>query len=81
MLFAVLTGAYWNIALGNADLANSLQFVAGMFGLLASGAGWWIFFAQMLSSVDFPLQIPVGDISHMIAPASARAEAKEKYSA
>ncbi len=81
MLFAVLTGAYWNTAIGSTDLAKTQEFVAGGFGILAVSAGWWIFFAQMLASVDFPLQLPVGDISHLITPHSARIKAKEQFSA
>ena len=41
-------------------------------------AGWWIFFAQMLASVDFPVQIPVFDISHLLKPGSAKVSNKEK---
>lgn len=79
MVFLLLTGSYWSLASGNMDMANSLQVVAGAFGLMAVAAGWWIFFAQMLASVDFPIQIPVGDISHMIKPLSARQAKKEGY--
>lgn len=47
-----------------------------------SMAGWWIFLAQMLASVDFPVQIPVFDISHIIKPASAKLKEKdEQYNA
>lgn len=57
-----------------------------MEGLLESG--WlimeyfrWIFFAQMLVSVDFPIEMPVGDISHVIRGASERKKVKEQFSA
>lgn len=43
--------------------------------------GRWIFFAQMLASVDFPFQIPVGDISHLIRSGTERAQDKERFSA
>jgi len=65
------------LALGNKVMAAKLQVAAGAFGFLATLAGWWIFFAQMLASVDFPLQIPVGDISHLIKPLTERTAAKE----
>lgn len=29
-------------------------------------AGWYIFLALLLASVDFPIQIPVGDLSTII---------------
>jgi len=40
-------------------------------------AGWWIFFAIMLASLDFPFSIPVGDLSHIIRGASEKKKAKE----
>ena len=79
MTFVVLTGSYWHLALGNAEMAQKLQVAAGAFGFLAVMAGWWIFFAQMLTSVDFPFEIPVGDISHLIKPLSEIKAAKERY--
>ena len=79
MVFVLLTGSYWNSAINNMDMANRLQIVAGAFGFMAVMAGWWIFFAQMLASVDFPIQIPVGDISHLIKPLSAQQAKKEGY--
>ena len=79
MVFVLLAGSYWNLASGNAEMANTLQVVSGAFGLVAVAAGWWIFLAQMLASVDFPIQLPVGDISHLIKPLSARQAKKEGY--
>lgn len=79
MVFVLLTGSYWSLAANDIDTANKLQVVAGAFGLMAVLAGWWIFFAQMLASVDFPIEIPVGDISHLIKPLSARQAKKEGY--
>ena len=79
MTFVVLTGSYWHLAQGNFDLAQKLQVASGAFGFLAVMAGWWIFFAQMLASVDFPFEIPVGDISHFIKPLSEVKAAKSKY--
>lgn len=81
MTFVVLAGSYWQFALGNLVMAQKLQVAAGAFGFVATLAGWWIFFAQMLASVDFPIQIPVGDISHLITPLSERVKQKERYSA
>ena len=81
LTFVVLTGAYWQVAQGNMLFAHKLQVAAGAFGFMAVTAGWWIFFAQMLASVDFPIQIPVGDISHLITPMSERTKQHEKYSA
>lgn len=81
MTFVVLAGSYWQLASGNGAIAQKLQVAAGAFGFMATIAGWWIFFAQMLASVDFPFQIPVGDISHLITPMSERIKQKERFSA
>lgn len=81
MTFVILTGSYWEIALDHASAAGKLQIASGAFAFLACLAGWWIFFAQMLASVDFPFQIPVGDISHLIRSGTERAQDKERFSA
>lgn len=81
LTFVVLTASYWHLAAGHADMAQKLQVAAGAFGFMAVMAGWWIFFAQMLASVDFPFQLPVGDISHLITAGSERVKQKERFSA
>jgi len=84
LAFSLLAGAYWQNAngIGNADpsalaLAGRLQKAAGACVFVTSMAGWWIFFAIMLAALDFPFQIPVGDLSTLIKGASERQKAKE----
>ncbi|MCJ1368152.1 hypothetical protein MMC16_007293 [Acarospora aff. strigata] len=79
--FSLLAGTYWHLALGNAAFAGKLQVAAGAVCFVTCMAGWWIFLAQMLAAVDFPIQIPVGDISHLIPGASSRMAKQEEYSA
>ncbi|KAK4548213.1 hypothetical protein LTR36_010082 [Oleoguttula mirabilis] len=79
--FGCLAGAYWQIALGNAPYATTLLLVAGALTFITDMCGWWIFFAILLASLDFPFQLPVGDLSHIIKGASEKAKAKEDYSA
>ena len=81
LTFVVLTASYWHLALGHSEMAAKLQVAAGAFGFMAVMAGWWIFFAQMLASVDFPFEIPVGDISRLITPMSERRKGKGGFSA
>lgn len=45
-------------------------------GFVSSAGAWWILAAQILASVDFPLQLPVGDLSHIIKGASDKKSAK-----
>ncbi|KAE9363150.1 hypothetical protein N431DRAFT_357090 [Stipitochalara longipes BDJ] len=83
--FGLLSGAYWQIANALGDggdpatlaLAHRLQVAAGAFTFVTSMAGWWIFFAIMLAALDFPFQIPVGDLSTMIKGYSEKQKAKE----
>jgi len=75
--FGLLTGAYWNIALGNAEFAGKLIVGAGAATFVTSAAGWWIFVAILLASVDFPFSLPVGDLSTTIRGASDRKAAKD----
>ena len=83
--FGLLAGAYWqeaNAFANNNDpstlaLAGRLQKAAGAFTFVTSMAGWWIFFAIMLAALDFPFQIPVGDLSTMIKGYSEKQKAKD----
>ncbi|MCJ1225482.1 hypothetical protein MMC12_002131 [Toensbergia leucococca] len=81
-VFCLLAGVYWTLALGKDwdATAGRLQVAAGAFSFICVMAGWWIFLAQMLACVDFPIQLPVGDISHLIKGASVRMAEKEQYS-
>lgn len=40
MTFVILTGSYWEIALGHASVAAKLQIASGAFAFLACLAGW-----------------------------------------
>jgi len=84
LAFSLLAAAYWYNAhaIGSGDasaaaLAGRLQIAAGACTFVTSMAGWWIFFAIMLAALDFPFQIPVGDLSTLIKGASEKAKAKE----
>jgi hypothetical protein len=45
---------------------------AGACAFVTSLSGWWILFAIMLAVLDFPFQIPVGDLSRLIRGGSER---------
>ncbi|KAL8798125.1 MAG: hypothetical protein Q9182_006932 [Xanthomendoza sp. 2 TL-2023] len=76
--FGCLAGAYFNLALvyanptnlAAATRASRCVVAGGAFTFVTSLAGWWIFLAIMLASLDFPVQIPVGDLSTLIKGAS-----------
>ncbi|KAI9813433.1 MAG: hypothetical protein M1827_004108 [Pycnora praestabilis] len=43
----------------------SVYMATGAFGFAAAAGAWEILFALIFASVDFPLQLPVGDLSHI----------------
>ncbi|KAL1874885.1 hypothetical protein Daus18300_003426 [Diaporthe australafricana] len=71
LTFAFLTVAYWLLAedfTGNASTANDFVIAGGASAFVCCAAGWWILFAIVLESVDFPFQLPVGDLSRLVKP-------------
>ncbi|KAF9632228.1 putative gpr1 fun34 -class plasma membrane protein [Lasiodiplodia theobromae] len=70
--FCLLAGAYWQTSNGNTDLASNLMVAAGACTFVTCAGGWWIFFAIMLAALDFPFQLPVGDLSTLIKGATQR---------
>jgi len=91
LAFGCLAGSYWNNALAIAATAagntaraaakthsaSRCQIAAGACTFVTCMAGWWIFFAIMLAALDFPFQIPVGDLSTLIKGASERKKSVE----
>ena len=89
--FGCLAGAFWQVAnsaaaaaagdmvasAAHAATAGRCQIAGGALAFVVSMAGWYIFFAIMLAALDFPFQIPVGDLSTMITGASERAKRRE----
>ncbi|KAL8790689.1 MAG: hypothetical protein Q9213_000537 [Squamulea squamosa] len=83
--FGCLAGTYFNLALvyenatnvAAATRASRCVVAGGAFLFVTSLAGWWIFLAIMLASLDFPVQIPVGDLSTMIRGASDKKKVSE----
>ncbi|KAI0011439.1 hypothetical protein F4779DRAFT_615680 [Xylariaceae sp. FL0662B] len=75
LTFALITGAYWALAsdyTGNAASANRLLVGAGACAFIATAVGWWIFLALLLASVDFPISLPLGDLSTVVRGAGDR---------
>jgi len=77
-VFTLLVGAYWQAAMGSAELAGKLQKVSGGFAFVTSLLGWWIFFSQILASVDFPFELPLGDLSGMLKGAADRKKTRQE---
>jgi succinate-acetate transporter protein len=56
--FGCLAGAYWHLAQGQVGTATTLLVAAGALTFITDVCGWWIFFAILLASLDFPFQLP-----------------------
>lgn len=74
--FGCLAGAYWQLAKANVSLATTLLHAAGGMTFVVCLLGWYLFFVQLLASVDFPLNLPVGDLGRFIRGASDRKKAE-----
>jgi len=79
--FGCLAGAYWHLAQGNTAIAGKLLVAGGAITFVTDMLGWWIFAAIMLAALDFPFQLPVGDLSHIIKGASQKAKERKDYDA
>ncbi|KAI5366650.1 putative acetate transporter GPR1/FUN34/SatP family [Septoria linicola] len=89
--FGLLAAAFWHLALAGeamvgGDMAAATSYssmattevkAAGAVTFVTDMLGWYIFFAIMLASLDFPFQLPVVDLSRFIKGASEKAKAKE----
>ncbi|KAH8662580.1 hypothetical protein BX600DRAFT_437959 [Xylariales sp. PMI_506] len=77
--FGLVTGAYWALAsdyAGNAAFAGKLLVGAGACCFVTTACGWWLLLVMLLASVDFPFNLPVGDLSTTIRGASDRAKSR-----
>ncbi|GJC78423.1 protein alcS [Colletotrichum liriopes] len=75
--FILITAAYWFLAMdytGNAAGAAKLLQAAGASAFVTCMAGWWLIFAILLASLDFPLELPVGDLSRVIRGKSEKSQ-------
>lgn len=73
--FSLQSAAYFlNAAdiVGNASSVSKIVKGSGGCLFVTCMAGWYIFLALMLAVVDFPVQIPVGDLSSVIRGKSER---------
>lgn len=74
LIFLLLVPAFGCLAaffFGHGANAN-LAVAAGALTFVVCLLGWYLFFVQLLAAVDFPLNLPVGDLSRFIKGASER---------
>ena len=83
--FGLLAGGYWSLSSSSTAIEGAkLVAVAGSFSFMSCLAGWYIFAVQVLASVDFPISLPVGDLSQIFKGGADRItnhmSGKETYS-
>jgi len=65
-VFELLAAGYFHIGVGNFAAATLELKAAGAFGFVVSLNAFWIFLHVMLAAVDFPYNVPLFDLSHLI---------------
>jgi hypothetical protein len=60
--FLILGIAYFKVAAGDA-VASTYLTTAGALGFLTILGGYWLLLHLILASVDFPINVPLGDLS------------------
>jgi uncharacterized protein len=73
--FSCMAAVFWKISEGTPSAlqtALNVQHAAGGLAFAVSLLGWYLLFIQLLASVDFPLTLPVGDLSRFIKGASEK---------
>ncbi|KAK5202526.1 hypothetical protein LTR41_011728 [Exophiala xenobiotica] len=74
--FSCLAASFWHLAQDNASTATTLQHAGAGLAFAVCLLGWYLFTVQLLAAVDFPINLPVGDLSHIIKGASEKAKGK-----
>lgn len=74
--FGLATGTFWQLAAGNASLGALLLKATGGAFFACVMFGWYLLFAIMMSAVDMPFAVPVGDLSTVITGMSERNKAR-----
>lgn len=77
--FGLLAASYWKLAEGTpeaAKIALTCQHAAGGLVFAVCLLGWYLLAVQLLAAVDFPINLPVGDLSGVIKGASKRKPAQ-----
>jgi len=74
--FGCLAGAYW-FMIDDPTKSAACLVAGGACAFVVCMLGWYIFSAILLAAVDFPLSLPVFDLSHIIKGASDKKKAAE----
>ena len=78
--FCIDAAAFWYNAEGLTTMGARLQLTGGATTFTFCASVWYLFISQMAAAVDFPIQLPVGDLSHFkwLKGPVARAEEEQR---
>ena len=76
--FGCLAGAFKALAQGDAAKSAKLQHAGAGLAFAVCLLGWYLFLVQVLAAVDFPLDLPVVDLSQVIKGGSTRKTKKQE---
>jgi len=66
VLVSCLAASYFAYGSGNLARGDRLQYVGAGFLFFTSLVGWYEFLSLVLRSVEFPITLPLGDLSTKI---------------
>ena len=72
LAFPLLAAAEFAHADGDLELAHRLTVGGGAACLVVSICGWWAMIGGLLESVDFPIRLPMGDLSTIVPSGTGR---------
>ncbi|CAH0023759.1 unnamed protein product [Clonostachys rhizophaga] len=75
--FACLSASFFAVSHGQTGPAIVFQHAGAALLLVVSLLGWYIFFALILLSVEFPFNLPLGDLSTLVSGMKKRTTEKE----
>lgn len=75
--FGCLAGAYFSLGLGNRDLGGTLTRIGGAFAFFGSVLVRYLEIGLLFDTVDFPLALPVGDLSGRFLGKEQRRRARD----
>lgn len=77
VIVACLSASFFAVSHGQTGPAIVFQHAGAALLLVVSLLGWYIFFALILLSVEFPFNLPLGDLSTLVSGMKKRTTEKE----
>ncbi|KAI5817091.1 GPR1/FUN34/yaaH family-domain-containing protein [Pyronema omphalodes] len=76
--FPLLAASDWAKGMGNEHLGHTLLVAGGAACFVVAMLGWYALLSSLLQSVDFPFDLPMGDLSNIILGKQQRKRLQEE---